>query len=347
METDFLHVKDVTYNKDHNTGWMPHNYNQPAGQARAPYGMAKQSRNLVPNYIDSPHNWLGPGVEGIDPGLQLWVRSTALNDKLVPSAEIVTEREDILYGSFRIGMKTTDINGTCSAFFFYRNDTQEIDLEILSAEQHNDLNQWPIHLDVQNSTTGRDPKDYDGGSELIYDMAFPPGGTPGDYNEYRFDWLPGRIDYYVNSRYVWTTTENVPSEPGRIHMSHWSNGNPSWTHGPPIIDAVTTVSYVKAYFNSTDRGRQFLYHRRCPTDRADYVLHNSCEIPNQERVPNPFGADGNTTGHTFFFSHHHNMIQGQTIYDTPLTGAAAGTEAFVGVGVMLLTLVAFWFYETD
>ena len=41
------------------------------------------------------------------------------------------------------------------------------------------------------------------------------------------------------------------------------------------------------------------------------------------------------------------MIQGQTIYDTPLTGAAAGTEAFVGVGVMLLTLVAFWFYETD
>ena len=74
METDFLHVKDVTYNKDHNTGWMPHNYNQPAGQAGAPYGMAKQSRNLVPNYIDSPHNWLGPGVEGIDPGLQLWVR---------------------------------------------------------------------------------------------------------------------------------------------------------------------------------------------------------------------------------------------------------------------------------
>ena len=164
------------------------------------------------------------------------VRSTALNDKLVPSAEIVTEREDILYGSFRIGMKTTDINGTCSAFFFYRNDTQEIDLEILSAEQHNDLNQWPIHLDVQNSTTGRDPKDYDGGSELIYDMAFPPGGTPGDYNEYRFDWLPGRIDYYVNSRYVWTTTENVPSEPGRIHMSHCKSSPPPPGHPSSLLN---------------------------------------------------------------------------------------------------------------
>ena len=158
----------------------------------------------------------------VDPGLQLWVRSTLVGNpgqKLVPSAEIVSPREDILYGSFRIAMKTTQINGTCSAFYFYRNDSQEVDLEILSAEQHSAENTWPVHLVVQN-TTAKPTPNYDTSSQNIYKMAFPPGGTAANYNEYRFDWLPGRIDYYINGRHAWTTTENIPSTAGRIHFSH-------------------------------------------------------------------------------------------------------------------------------
>jgi hypothetical protein len=277
LETDFLHIQDVTFNSSYDIGWIPQDYNTTAVQDNGPYGMAKESRNLVPNYIDNQYNWVGPGINSVDPGLQLWVRSTLIGKKgnqMVPSAEIVSQRNDILYGSFRIAMKTTDINGTCSAFFFYRNDSQEVDLEILSAEQHSEESNCPIHLVVQNTSNIIQPN-YNESSQMIYQMAFPPGGTPANYNEYRFDWLPGRISYYVNGYHAWTTEENIPSTPGGIHFSHWSNGNPLWSQGPPIHDAALTVSYVKAYFNSTNSSRIKQYSDICPAGKVRTPAHNA------------------------------------------------------------------------
>lgn len=152
-----------------------------------PYGMAKLSNNLVPNYIDNHYDWAGPGVVGPDPGLQLWVRSTLIQNgghRLVPCAEIVSERDDILYGSFRIAMKTTANNGTCSAFFYYRNNSQEVDLEILSSQQYADKKQWPIHLVVQDSSNAADSHSTTS-QQLIYNMTTPPGGALAEYNEVR------------------------------------------------------------------------------------------------------------------------------------------------------------------
>jgi len=48
-----------------------------------------------------------------------------------------------------------------------------------------------------------------------------------------------------------TTTADIPNSPGGIHFSHWSNGDPAWSGGPPQSDAVLTVSYLKAYFNTS------------------------------------------------------------------------------------------------
>jgi hypothetical protein len=287
IETDFLHVKDSSQH-----GWIPQDYNTSADQANGPYGMAKQNRNLMSNYIDNEWKFSGPGIDGAEPGLQLWVHPEG-GDGDVPCAEIVSERDDILYGSFRIAMKTTNVNGTCSAFFVYRNDSQEIDLELLSAEQR--MNDWPVHLVVQNtSATEGEP----GSRQLIYQM---PSSPADDYNEYRFDWLPDRIDYYINGKFAWSETQNVPSAAGRIHISHWSNGNPFWTRGPPVTDAVTTVSYVKAYFNSTNASRVHEYQKGCAATTGDGEKA-MCRIPNQEQPPNPFGKNGNETGHTVFLT---------------------------------------------
>jgi beta-glucanase (GH16 family) len=235
---------------------------------------------------------------------------------MIRSAELVSERDDILYGSFRIAMKTSSIDGTCAAFFFYRNDSQEIDTEILSSQQRSAVNSWPIHLVVQNTTPSTDgPVDYRGSVQDVYNLSSSlRGGTTGNYNEYRFDWLPDRISYYVNGQHAWTTTENVPSTAGQIHISHWSNGNPLWSGGPPEQDAVLTVSYVKAYFNSTNSTRDEHYRMGC----RGAGQGETCKIPTQLAPPNPFGSNGNETGHTFFFSQQRNMTPGQTVYSTPL-----------------------------
>lgn len=91
------------------------------------------------------------------------------------------------------------------------------------------------------------------------------------YHDYRFDWFADSVQFFLDGQPIADFTANVPTAPGHLMLSHWSNGNPGWsgeprplylvskaillTHscfasvGPPVQDAVTTVSYFKAYFN--------------------------------------------------------------------------------------------------
>ena len=54
-------------------------------------------------------------------------------------------RQDILYGTFRASMKTSSEPGTVAAFFFFKDNTCEIDMESLSRIQ----NPWKTYFSVQ------------------------------------------------------------------------------------------------------------------------------------------------------------------------------------------------------
>ena len=118
IETDFLHANGVTYGGIGSTGWAPQIYNMSASQSRGEFGRANLLENIVANPLP-PGQWKTDPAGGGDPGLQLWARSK-VQDGLVPTAELASPRDDILYGSFRVGMKVTGVNGTCSAFFWYQ-----------------------------------------------------------------------------------------------------------------------------------------------------------------------------------------------------------------------------------
>ncbi len=79
------------------------------------------------------------------------------------------------------------------------------------------------------------------------------------------------------------------------------------------LQAVTTVSYVKTYFNSTNSTRETEYRSGCPAD-ASQIRMDTCEIPDQQHAPNPIGQEGNLTGLTFFFTLHNHMEVNQTLY---------------------------------
>lgn len=60
--------------------------------------------------------------------------------KICPNLYLVFEtdfppRNDFLYGTYRARMKTSNVSGTVAAFFYYRNDSSEIDMESLSRWQ--------------------------------------------------------------------------------------------------------------------------------------------------------------------------------------------------------------------
>jgi hypothetical protein len=111
FENDFLHAANPTDER-----WTPQQYNVTPKLARGPYGKEFRLANVVSNPLRDPFSWAGASVNGGDAGLQLWVRKDA--DGLIPAAEIAAQRTDILYGSFRVGMKMSKVNGTCGAFFW-------------------------------------------------------------------------------------------------------------------------------------------------------------------------------------------------------------------------------------
>lgn len=73
-----------------------------------------------------------------------------------------------------------------------------------------------------------------------------------DYHEYRFDWLPGSVKFYVDSVFVREMTTNVPNSPGRILLNHWTDGNPYFSGGPPTENADLRVSHLNMFFNSSE-----------------------------------------------------------------------------------------------
>ena len=115
IESDFLHTQNITDDTD----WQAQNYSVSADKARGPYGKLASIDNVVANPLKSQYDWAGDGVNGADAGLQLFVRGdTPDKGGLISMAELVTARDDILYGSFRAGMKISNVNGTCGAFFW-------------------------------------------------------------------------------------------------------------------------------------------------------------------------------------------------------------------------------------
>ncbi len=77
-------------------------------------------------------------------------------------------------------------------------------------------------------------------------------------------------------------------------LNHWSNGNSYCSRGPPQSDAALTISYVKAYFNSSTLSN--LYAATCST--AEQI----CQAPDQTKPPDPSGAEGRWEGKIFSFS---------------------------------------------
>ena len=140
------------------------------------------------------------------------------------------------------------------------------------------------------------------------DFAQPslPFDPSAGYHEYRFDWTPSEVSFFIDSQLVDVMTESVPNSPGKIVMNHWSNGDPKWSGGPPQQDAIMTVMYVKAYFNASYIHPS--YRQNCPNYNASAV----CTIPDQEGAPM---LSGNTPP-THFFSLAADQVKGQTSSNT-------------------------------
>lgn len=108
FESDFSYVNYL----DGDKGWAPQAFNRTAAAARGKYGQSFTTANVLSSIKGD-----GDG-DPDDAGLHLVVDSQ-LVDGAVRNGEI-DSTESFFYGSYRVGMKVTDVAGTCSAFFWVR-----------------------------------------------------------------------------------------------------------------------------------------------------------------------------------------------------------------------------------
>ncbi|MCJ1308983.1 hypothetical protein MMC25_002638 [Agyrium rufum] len=322
LETDFLHLPKITLDTD----WRPQDYTVSTTAARASLGKNASLANVVANPLANNDTWIGAGSDGGDGGLQLWVRALEPRSNLVSTAEVSTMREDMLYGSFRAAIKVTDVPGTCTAFFWYFNDTQEIDVELLSRQFNSTSN--PVNLVLQSPAAEQAGDDASGTPSFsVIQLPFSPSG---EFHEYRFDWTPENVTFFADGQPLKTMAVAVPSSPGHILLSQWSDGNPNWSGGPPTKDSVSTVSYFKAYFNSSETSRQQQWADRCKDLQAPNA---TCPVPDQTTAP-----DSNSS--TFFFATQPNSTINQTVWSPSQTSDALPSRSMVLVYMpYILTLV--------
>ena len=148
-------------------------------------------------------------------------------DRSFQGGEIRTENY-FSYGTYRIKMKTDYAPGSFSAFFLYedvKNNNDEIDIEI--------YNDGSRKIDFVTFSEGE--KTNHESLKLPFDPA-------SDYHEYRIDYLPENISFYVEGDLLASFESDLPSADMRIMTNHWW---PAWLEAER--EHAASEIYIKEY----------------------------------------------------------------------------------------------------
>lgn len=145
-------------------------------------------------------------------------------------AEITSKRNNFFYGSYRASIKFDNIPGGVVGWFVYRTteDLHEIDVEYLTRDIKN------IHLTLHHEQTSVDYK--------LKPISFDP---TTDFHEYRFDWYPDKVIYFIDEQKVDSLTKKVPDAACTIMLNFWSGNIAGWGGAAPTTDTYMYVDYMR------------------------------------------------------------------------------------------------------
>ncbi|KAI9797218.1 MAG: hypothetical protein M1833_005627 [Piccolia ochrophora] len=165
----------------------------------------------------------------------------AAANRSVGIGAIVTKKDDFLHGSFRASFAVDRQPGAVAGFFTYENDTNEIDIEVLTKEP----NATTIHYTNHPSL---DPK----GNPIVYSSAPVDLNTPWtEEQQHRFDWSEDNVTFYQDAEPMYATIVNIPRAPMSVQLNLWSS-NSSWSGPPSTKDLAMRISSILIYHNTTD-----------------------------------------------------------------------------------------------
>ncbi|KIW14086.1 hypothetical protein PV08_06867 [Exophiala spinifera] len=168
------------------------------------------------------------------------------NGWALSSAEVTTVKENILHGSVRTRAILSKVPGTCHGFFFYRSDTQEIDIEYLTDPSSLSNNGPGKRIPMHYTNQAVDPED----EPETQATGTSPLDCTTAVHEYRIDWTSDYTAFYLDGKLQKKFTTNVPSESGPWVWNNWANGNKGWSVGPPSSDNILLIKSIEMYYNT-------------------------------------------------------------------------------------------------
>jgi hypothetical protein len=184
-------------------------------------------------------------VQLSDAGLELTV-SPSPDSKKVPCAQIFTKSATLFHGSYHGQIRVNHVPGTVTGFFSYKDDKSEIDMEYLSAWDNSTLQysvKPQIYLANDSPSSSTRQLDTWNNRSVSFDK---------DFHEWSFVWLPDIVHYGLDANWSKSITTNVPTAPGRISLTQWSDGDPTFSAGPPTQNSTITISFLQAVYNDTN-----------------------------------------------------------------------------------------------
>lgn len=218
-------------------------------------------------------------------GVHLTVKATP-SGQPVPSAEIFTNNTDFGFGSYHWSAQTSGVAGTVTAFYLYKSDTNEVDMEYVSKPPDQDQT-FLFTVKPQLFTPSGSPLN----TTLV--TITPSFNMADGLHSYDFVWNSTAVIYGIDgSNWTVPITTNVPSQPGVIAISQWSDGLASYSGGPPTSDSVLTVSRVWAFYNSTVGATLPCVNSKAPCNYGEMVINTTTTTTSSH--PSSTGGSKNT-----------------------------------------------------
>lgn len=183
----------------------------------------------------------------------------------VGSAQLSTLRKDLWYGTYRSVIQLPPQSGSCVGLFYYYNDTEEIDVEYIS--------QNPNMLYFSSKRTN--PNDFS--ADIDANNYMYKNGSLNVFRDYRFDWFPDRVDFYVDNKKTYTSTGYSPSTPARAMLMNWGNGDADWS-GLPKETIIAKFKNLRVFFNSTHPYIVQNYQKACMAAKTAGVVDAICNV---------------------------------------------------------------------
>ncbi|KZL82021.1 glycoside hydrolase family 16 protein [Colletotrichum incanum] len=212
------------------------NFSKLSDGSNIPDGLRASSYPVGDNYVFVPQNaYIAGGYLNlkVDGGQKA---------KPYRSGEVVTTATNIKYASVRTVAIFSEPPGVCNGMFFYKDDNQETDIEWLS-DPASQSNAGKRQLWFANQASNvRSQKSVKG--------VPPPANPTVTEHEYRIDWVPGAVRFFVDGAQIWESKQNVPNVPGPWVFNNWADGDKGWSGGPPAKDAIFRIKEIDMYYNT-------------------------------------------------------------------------------------------------